>query len=179
VLRAACSERLGRSTTRTCEWVSRLRGRGQSRPKPHGRVRLNIPPRRAAVEIVPGSCLGQVRQPDTEGRPVHPCTLVQGSDSLFDFRITDYQKPPALHVAAAGRADTCFQDFSDQFVRHRVWFQPPPHRPGGANDLERSGPLRCDWKLDSTREALETKPATISLGIPQGLHAALAYRDHR
>jgi hypothetical protein len=68
---------------------------------------------------------------------------------------------------------------ADQFVRHRVWFQPPPHRTGGANDLERSGPLRCHWKLDSTRVALETKPATISLGIPQGLHAALAYRDHR
>jgi hypothetical protein len=38
--------------------------------------------------------------------------------------------------------------------------------------------LRCHWKPGSTRVALETKPATISFGIPQGLHAALAYRDH-
>jgi hypothetical protein len=31
------------------------------------------------------------------------CALVVGPDSLFDLRIADYQKPPALHVAAARR----------------------------------------------------------------------------
>jgi hypothetical protein len=31
------------------------------------------------------------------------------------------------------------------------------------------------WKPDSTRVALETKPATISFGVTQCLHAALAH----
>jgi hypothetical protein len=33
----------------------------------------------------------------------------------------------------------------------------------------------CYWKPGSTRIALETKPATISFGVPQGLHAARAH----
>jgi hypothetical protein len=40
-----------------------------------------------------------------------------------------------LHVAAAGSTDTRLQDLADEFIRYRVWFQ-PPHRPGGQNDLE-------------------------------------------
>src|SRR5689334_23043498 len=64
-----------------------------------------------------------------------PGSLVQRPDSLFDLRITDYQEPPPLHISAARCTDPRFQNLTDEFVRHRVWLQ-PPHRPGGPDDLE-------------------------------------------
>ena len=70
-----------------------------------------------------------------------PGALVVGPDSLFDLCIADYQEAPALHVPAARRTHTRFQDHSDQFVRHRVGLQ-PPHRAGGPHDLEEVGGVR-------------------------------------
>src|SRR5262249_21979340 len=70
-----------------------------------------------------------------------PGAFVQGPDNLFDLRISDYEEPPALHISAARRTDARFEDLTDQFVRHRVRFQ-PPHRPGGADDLEKVGGAR-------------------------------------
>jgi hypothetical protein len=67
-----------------------------------------------------------------------PRTLVQGPDRLLDLRVADNQEPPALHVPAARGTYSCLQDLSDQFVGHRVWFQ-PSHRPGGANNLKQVG----------------------------------------
>ena len=60
---------------------------------------------------------------------------VQGSDSLFDLRVSDHKETPSLHISAARRAYTCLKDLPDQFVRHRVGFQ-SPHRACGFDDLE-------------------------------------------
>ena len=72
VLRAACSERRGRSTTRTCEWMSRLRGMRQSRPEPRVCGWPDISPRladrRNRVRLMPGA----VHPADTEVQCAHP-----------------------------------------------------------------------------------------------------------
>jgi hypothetical protein len=78
--------------------------------------------------------------------------LIQGPDSLLDLRIADYQETPALHISAARCTDARFQDLLDQFLRHRVWFQ-PSHRPGGADNLEQMGGVEA---------ALETACSVIS-----------------
>jgi mRNA-degrading endonuclease HigB of HigAB toxin-antitoxin module len=67
-----------------------------------------------------------------------PGAFVIGRDGFFDLRVLDYQKAPALHVAAVGGRNTGFEDLPDQRIGHRVRFQ-PPHRPGRMHDLENAG----------------------------------------
>jgi hypothetical protein len=70
-----------------------------------------------------------------------PSTLVQGPDPLLDLRVADYQKPPALHISTARGTDARLKDLADQFVRNRVWLQ-PPHRPSGSDKVEQIGGVR-------------------------------------
>jgi hypothetical protein len=90
-------------------------------------------------KIAPGSFLGPGHQTDTAGGDLFiPGTIVQDSNGFLDLRIADYQEAPALHIAAARGSDSRLQDFSDRFVRYRVWFQ-SSHRPRSPDDLEQVG----------------------------------------
>ena len=87
------------------------------------------------LKSLPAGARSRFTSPVPWGDLFIPGALVQGPDSLFDFRIADYEEPPALHISAARRTDARFKDLSNEFIRHRVWFQ-TPHRPGGPNHLE-------------------------------------------
>src|SRR5438270_11560675 len=72
------------------------------------------------------------------GHLLVPGTLVQGPDRLLHLRISDYQKAPPLHISATWGTDARLEDFSDQFIRHGISFQ-PPHRAAGPDNLEQVG----------------------------------------
>jgi Rieske 2Fe-2S protein len=68
---------------------------------------------------------------DTVRCPWHrPRRAVEGPDRLFDLRIGDYQKSQALPLSATRGASARLQELSDQFVRHRVCFQPSRRQSG-------------------------------------------------
>src|SRR5215469_14598162 len=73
-------------------------------------------------ELLPAHARSWFTGPIPWSDPLIPGPLVVGPHSLLDLRITDYQKPPLLHISAAWRTNTRLQDLSDQLIRHRVRF---------------------------------------------------------
>ncbi len=67
--------------------------------------------RRKRSRLMPG---GKFTRPRPRRNLFVPCALVVSPHGLLDFRIADQQKPPALHVSAARRANTGLQDLSDR-----------------------------------------------------------------
>src|SRR5678815_2371516 len=56
-------------------------------------------------------------------------------DALFNGAVLQHQKAPGLAIASIGRGDPGLKDLADQFVRHRVRFQ-PAHGPRGVDNIE-------------------------------------------
>jgi hypothetical protein len=100
VLRAACSAPQDRLTTPTCGSGCRLRDKGRSKREPRGCALPDIPPRRAAAEIVPGSIGGIALLLDNA-----KLALDQLKALVFPFKFTTqaFGKRPALGGGSACR----------------------------------------------------------------------------
>ena len=87
------------------------------------RLQIGLPAVLAMTQGAPGRC-----DPSRAGpNDLHRRHRREGHGELAQTR--GLPGPPALHVSAAGGTHARLKDLSDQFVRHRVRFQ-PPHRSG-------------------------------------------------
>src|SRR3984893_16546172 len=78
-------------------------------------------------------CAARITRPDhlVEG------FLVIDLHLLFDLRVFQHQKAPALRIPPARRGLPRQEDLTDQIIGHRVGLQ-PPHRTQGMDDLEKA-----------------------------------------
>src|SRR5262249_15785636 len=76
--------------------------------------------------------------------------LVPDLYGLLDLPVLDDQEPPALRVAAVGRADAGLEDLADQLVRNGVGLQPArgAHVLHGLEEVWHTGPSFLRFAVD-------------------------------
>jgi hypothetical protein len=78
-------------------------------------------------ERSPSLCVALLRYP--------PATEVNRGDLSLDLGISNNHKAPRLHPAAARRTNAGIKHFVNEFVRYRVWLE-PPHTTTGIQDVK-------------------------------------------